>query len=62
MEEKISLIHRDYVIAHKNDDIYISNKKDKIDTTLGAYVNLYNQKPENDKLKIMFLRESEGVY
>ena len=42
MEEKISLMHRNYVIAHKNDDIYISNKNDKVDKTLGTYVNLYN--------------------
>ena len=32
---------------------------DKIDKSLGNYLNKY---PERDNLKIMFLRESEGVY
>ena len=32
---------------------------DKIDKSLGKYLNKY---PERDNLKIMFLRESEGVY
>ena len=39
--------------------IYIFHKDDQIDTMLGNYLNLY---PERKKLKIMFLRESEGVY
>ena len=33
--------------------------KDLIDQALGNYINQY---PEREKLKILFLRESEGVY
>ena len=62
MEEKVSLIYRDYIIAHKDDNLYIAKRNDQVDRTLGNYINLYNKKPEREKMKIMFLRESEGVY
>ncbi len=39
--------------------IYIAHKTDKIDLLLGNFINKY---PERKKMKIMFLRESEGVY
>lgn len=39
--------------------IYIPKKRDQIDIVLGDFLNYY---PERKKLKIMFLRESEGVY
>ena len=39
--------------------IYISEKDDQIDKVLGDYLNNY---PERKNLKIMFMRESEGVY
>ena len=39
--------------------VYIARKKDIIDQKLGSYLNSY---PEREELKIMFLRESEGVY
>ena len=39
--------------------IYYANKKDKIDACLGNFLNNF---PEREKIKIMFLRESEGVY
>ena len=39
--------------------IYRGNPKDKIDTVLESYINNF---PEREKIKIMFLRESEGVY
>ena len=38
---------------------YIPRKGDDLDTRLGEYINTY---PEKDKFKIMFLRETEGVY
>lgn len=38
---------------------YISRKADKVDQALGKFINEY---PEKEKMKIMFLRESEGVY
>ena len=39
--------------------IYIPVKTDVIDVELAKYINNY---PERKKLKIMFMRESEGVY
>ena len=39
--------------------IYHAKRSDKIDEALGSYLNKF---PERDQLKIMFLRESEGVY
>ena len=39
--------------------MYIPKKRDLVDEELGNYLNTY---PESNGLKIMFLRESEGVY
>ena len=39
--------------------VYIPMKDDAIDRRLAEFINNY---PERQKLKIMFLRESEGVY
>ncbi len=39
--------------------VYIPVKSDNIDTKLAEYINNY---PDRQKLKIMFMRESEGVY
>lgn len=39
--------------------VYIPVKSDPIDKTLAEYINNY---PDRQKLKIMFMRESEGVY
>ena len=39
--------------------VYIPVKNDLIDKKLAEYINTY---PDRQKLKIMFLRESEGVY
>ena len=39
--------------------VYIPNKGDPTDVKLAEYINNY---PDRQKLKIMFLRESEGVY
>ena len=38
---------------------YVPVKTDAIDLTLSEYINSY---PDKKKLKIMFMRESEGVY
>ena len=43
----------------KNQAIYIPKKEDTIDKYLGKFLNEY---PERSKMKILFLRESEGVY
>jgi hypothetical protein len=39
--------------------VYIPVREDPIDRKLAEYINNY---PERSKLKIMFMRESEGVY
>lgn len=39
--------------------VYIPVKDDSIDKRLAEYINNY---PDRQKLKIMFMRESEGVY
>jgi hypothetical protein len=39
--------------------IYIPVREDNVDRKLAEYINTY---PERAKLKIMFMRESEGVY
>ena len=39
--------------------IYVPIKEDVVDEKLAEYVNNY---PDRSKLKIMFLRESTGVY
>lgn len=38
---------------------YIGHREDQIDKTLANFIHQY---PEREKMKIMFLRESEGVY
>lgn len=39
--------------------VYIPVKDDQIDRRLAEYINNY---PDRQKLKVMFMRESEGVY
>ena len=39
--------------------VYIPVKDDQVDKRLAEYINNY---PERSKLKIMFMRESEGIY
>ena len=39
--------------------VYIPVKNDPIDNKLAEFINNY---PDRNRLKIMFLRESEGVY
>ena len=51
---------KNYIIELKNKiAVYIPAKDDAIDKKLAEFINNY---PERQKLKIMFLRESEGVY
>jgi len=58
-EEKIHELLDVNEMLEKNQAVYIAKKNDKIDKALGNYLNKF---PEREKLKIMFLRESEGVY
>ena len=51
---------KQYIIDLKSRiSVYIPVKDDTIDLRLAEYINNY---PDRQKLKIMFLRESEGVY
>jgi hypothetical protein len=58
-EEEIDTL-RQYIVDLKSRiAVYIPVKGDSIDKKLAEYINNY---PERQKLKIMFMRESEGVY
>ena len=51
---------KNYIIELKQRiAVYIPVKEDAIDKKLAEFINNY---PERQKLKIMFMRESEGVY
>ena len=51
---------RQYIIDLKSRiAVYIPSKNDAIDKKLAEYINNY---PDRQKLKIMFMRESEGIY
>ncbi len=51
---------RTYIIDLKSRiAVYIPVKNDQIDKRIAEYINNY---PDRQKLKIMFMRESEGVY
>lgn len=55
-EELKKMKDREFAIKYQ---IYHGKKDDIIDKTLEQYLNSY---PEKEKLKILFLRQSEGVY
>ena len=58
-EQEIETL-KNYVIQLKSKvAIYVPQKDDAVDTKLADFINNY---PERQKLKIMFMRESEGVY
>ena len=51
---------KNYIIELKQKiAVYIPIKDDPIDKKIAEFINNY---PERQKLKIMFMRESEGVY
>ena len=58
-EDEIEVL-KNYIIDLKaRIAVYIPCKGDSTDKKLAEYINNY---PDRQKLKIMFLRESEGVY
>lgn len=59
MEEKIGRLIKENERLEKGQAIYIGHREDKVDQALGHFINTF---PERHALKIMFLRESEGVY
>ena len=51
---------KDYIVELKQRvAVYIPVKEDNVDQRLAEYINNY---PERSRLKIMFMRESEGIY
>jgi hypothetical protein len=57
LEREVDLLRKE---NHKlKYSVYIPKKNDPVDAVLSDYIN---SRPENEAMKIMFLRESEGVY
>lgn len=59
LEAKISSLLDINEALENGQAVYIARKNDKTDQALAGYLNTY---PEREKMNIMFLRESEGVY
>jgi len=58
-EDEISMLRGSLSHIRKKIAIYIPVRADPIDKMLAEYVNNY---PDVSKMKIMFMREQEGVY
>ena len=58
-EQEIDTLKQYIVDLKSRIAVYIPVKNDPIDKKLAEYINNY---PDRQKLKIMFMRESEGVY
>lgn len=43
----------------KFEPVYIGKREDTVDQSLATWINNY---PEKEQLKILFIRETEGVY
>ena len=52
-------MYEDLEKQQKTGNIYIAHKQDRIDQAMEKFMNNY---PEKNELRILFLRESEGVY
>ena len=59
LESEISTLKLYIVDLKGRIAVYIPVRSDPIDVKLAEYINNY---PDRQKLKIMFMRESEGVY
>lgn len=60
LEDKIEALIKANEELEKRQAVYIGHKESPIDKELAKYIN--RKFPEKDRLQIMFLRESEGVY
>ena len=58
-EIEISTLQQYIVDLKQRIAVYIPIKEDPVDRKLAEFINNY---PERSKLKIMFMRESDGVY
>ena len=59
LEQEIETLKAYIVDLKSRIAVYIPVKSDAIDVKLAEYINNY---PDRSKLKIMFMRESNGVY
>ena len=60
LEDRIEALIQANEQLEKNQAVYIGHRESKVDKELAKFIN--RKFPEKDKLKIMFIRESEGVY
>lgn len=58
-EQEVDTLKRYVVDLKSRIAVYIPVKDDLVDKKLAEYINNY---PDRHRLKIMFMRESEGVY
>lgn len=58
-ENEIQTLQQYIIDLKQRIAIYIPVKEDAVDKKLAEFINNY---PDRSKLKIMFMRESEGVY
>jgi len=58
-EQEIETLKQYIIELKQRIAVYIPVKDDAIDKKLAEYINNY---PERNRLKIMFMRESEGIY
>jgi hypothetical protein len=58
-EQEIQTLQQYIIDLKSRIAIYIPVKEDSVDKKLAEFINNY---PDRSKLKIMFMRESEGVY
>ena len=58
-QNQIDVLHQYIIDLKSRIAVYIPVKNDPTDKKLAEYINNY---PDRQKLKIMFMRESEGVY
>jgi len=60
LEDKVEALIKANEELEKGQAVYIGHRQSKVDKELSKYIN--TKFPEKDRLNIMFLRESEGVY
>ena len=58
-KKKIDSLQKLIENSEKDGPINITRKQDQIDRALSNFLNTY---PKRDKQKILFIRESEGIY
>jgi len=59
LQAEIEILRNHIIDLKSRIAVYIPVKDDKVDKRIAEYINNY---PDRQKLKIMFMREQEGVY